>query len=949
MSDRLAKLTQGQGVSAGRSVESLSVGAEKERGSVDALRLENESERTKDKHMQNVRRNVNGRARPTRSQTAPLDAFPTPPTATSTPPPSKSSNTTTHSTTSSPPSPTFSRTTRRSFTVPNGAVFDLTDEGAPPIVPRRIRERSPPPAFSVTSRPISQMSAGSGSVTGVMGGGSNAKGTVQHTHNSSTSTIRMLGGSVIAGGATTGGAMGNGTRDTQGKFVSSSSGPLPSTSGSPTTSTSSSSSSSSYSSSFKNPATLPPPPPSQPPIPSMVKSTLAPPGNTQPILRAPPPRTSSRPRAASSSLIPYGGKKPPETEGFTGGGLVATIVPERANGKGKRGGAPSAGRVGGSLSVSGNLNGGVSSNVNGVNSNANAGGVKTRGRSSTTIPMLDVGLDVGPSLSKAISDYSSVSGSGSNSRRGAGGGNSRSSSAMDSQPHPILVNSNTNPKTNNSNPRISSSSARPSSTATSALPYMIPSPSSGIPPPKPFAGGMRGNSPASSTGDSSSGRTPLTPADGSELGSAYSSSARGVAASSRGGGGGGGRSEVGKRNGASGGKREEGSVVSSATGGKGHRKSGSVGFQESERDRERDRDRGRGNVGGGGEEERRKERRRSEARAAIEVCFLPSLSQFFNDLIITIFSLFLFLLDASTLPLMLSSAYNIQLGNVVNGRGPIANDDDDEDLPLNTMGPRMSIVNPMFNLTPPSPMSWRPPSAVLPPQSYMFPVPPSNSDPSFLAAHQQAMMVAKQAYQIAVAQQAMAQANEEWERGSTATSAAFGGSVTGYGGMGGVPMGMGMPGMQGMGGMSPAAGGIFPGYGMGMQAGWPNGMMFPTSAQSMYAASMVGGGGSEMGGNMSTVGNAGGWGTRSEYGGPSVNRSSGVYRNSGIGFGQMGMGMGMHGGMHGGSAQSHYGPLESGGGGGRREGPRPRTKTAPSAKQGAVPPSSWKSNPQRRV
>lgn len=37
--------------------------------------------------------------------------------------------------------------------------------------------------------------------------------------------------------------------------------------------------------------------------------------------------------------------------------------------------------------------------------------------------------------------------------------------------------------------------------------------------PKPFAGMERRESPASSTGDSSSGRIPLTPRDGSELGS----------------------------------------------------------------------------------------------------------------------------------------------------------------------------------------------------------------------------------------------------------------------------------------------------------------------------------------------------------------------------------------------------------------------------------------------
>ncbi len=85
-------------------------------------------------------------------------------------------------------------------------------------------------------------------------------------------------------------------------------------------------------------------------------------------------------------------------------------------------------------------------------------------------------------------------------------------------------------------------------------------------------------------------------------------------------------------------------------------------------------------------------------------------------------------------------------------------------------------------------------------------------------------------------------------------------------------------------------------------------------------------------------GGGGGWGTRSEYGGPTASgnrNSAAMFRNSGVGFGQGGQGV-----MS--SAQSHYGPLESSG----RPGPRPRTKTAPSARQGG-PPSSWKSSAQK--
>ena len=42
----------------------------------------------------------------------------------------------------------------------------------------------------------------------------------------------------------------------------------------------------------------------------------------------------------------------------------------------------------------------------------------------------------------------------------------------------------------------------------------------------------------------------------------------------------------------------------------------------------------------------------------------------------------------------------------------------------------------------------------------MMPQPPVNADPAFLIAHQQAMLIAKQTYQMAVAQQAMAAAND---------------------------------------------------------------------------------------------------------------------------------------------------------------------------------------------
>lgn len=220
-------------------------------------------------------------------------------------------------------------------------------------------------------------------------------------------------------------------------------------------------------------------------------------------------------------------------------------------------------------------------------------------------------------------------------------------------------------------------------------------------------------------------------------------------------------------------------------------------------------------------------------------------------------------------------------------------------------------MNPMMNLTPPTPMAWgRPNSGMMSPGMSpmnmnpmgMFPAPPPNADPAFLVAHQQAMMVAKQAYQFAVAQQAMAQANEEWERGSTATSA-FGGAASTYGG--GSSYGGGMGGMSPMGGMGMGMGGMnpmYPGYGM-----WPGPMMFPSTAQSMYAGSVVG----------SDVGGGGGWGSRSAYG-DTGDRST-MFRSNGGGGG---------------------GFSSSASVAGVRPSQRPRTKTAPSSKP--PPPSSWK-------
>jgi len=90
--------------------------------------------------------------------------------------------------------------------------------------------------------------------------------------------------------------------------------------------------------------------------------------------------------------------------------------------------------------------------------------------------------------------------------------------------------------------------------------------------------------------------------------------------------------------------------------------------------------------------------------------------------------------------------------------------------------------------------------------TFGFPSPLASTDPAFIAAHQKAMAIAKQTFQLAVAQQALAVANEEWERNST---------LTGY---------------------APSTSASPWGYGMGMQ---PT-VMFPPVARSMYAGSVHG-------------------------------------------------------------------------------------------------------------
>ena len=129
-------------------------------------------------------------------------------------------------------------------------------------------------------------------------------------------------------------------------------------------------------------------------------------------------------------------------------------------------------------------------------------------------------------------------------------------------------------------------------------------------------------------------------------------------------------------------------------------------------------------------------------------------------------------------------------------------------------------------------------------------------DPRVLAVHHQAMMIAKQTYQFAVAQQAMRDAGDEWERGSAVSGWTGGRSSISTPNMLNTGMGLNMNmnmggggGGGGMGGFSGAAGsfamsgagGLWPGGGI---SGFPSNSARSMYTGNLYAASDIGGGGS---------------------------------------------------------------------------------------------------------
>jgi serine/arginine repetitive matrix protein 2 len=325
-----------------------------------------------------------------------------------------------------------------------------------------------------------------------------------------------------------------------------------------------------------------------------------------------------------------------------------------------------------------------------------------------------------------------------------------------------------------------------------------------------------------------------------------------------------------------------------------------------------------------------------------------------------------------------------QLGNVINGPGPIIDDDEDDDeeeQPMN-VPPRMSMamgMNQNHNIPFPTGVGsmgtqgqWGPSAAT------HFGNPLGNLsmhdlahagtggnlgnmgmasgmnmnmnmgmgmvDPRVFMAHQQAMLIAKQTYQLAVAQQAMRDAADEWERGSAISGWGGGRSSVGTPSVLGLGMGMGLNmnnmNMNGGGGMG--AGG-FPGAtaaaggSLGIPnvdgMGWPIGGMagFPAanSARPMFPGGGGGGGGlyaaSEFGGSGGAGGSdrGTGWATNSVYGesfGAPRDRSSRIATR------------------HNQASSQHM--LSPGSGassppGAKRDGPRPRTRTAPSSGGGA--------------
>jgi serine/arginine repetitive matrix protein 2 len=220
--------------------------------------------------------------------------------------------------------------------------------------------------------------------------------------------------------------------------------------------------------------------------------------------------------------------------------------------------------------------------------------VGTRQRSTTMLPSptsSSSGTRLGVLASSAHSSANNKS-DGGGSGGGSPGGRQRSSTMLSGASPGLNTVPFSKPNTKAPNAKI------PTAPAMSSKPTLSSTPSSfktALPPPRPFANAHKRESPASSTGDSSSGRAPFTPRDGSDVGSGSLSGSAGAGAGAviRGTG-------EGRRV-----RRRNVSFEDDLPGGR----SGGVRGRETPVDRGKNRD----------VEERRRERRRSEAKAAIEV------------------------------------------------------------------------------------------------------------------------------------------------------------------------------------------------------------------------------------------------------------------------------------------------------------------------------------------
>lgn len=449
-------------------------------------------------------------AHPKRSQTLPVDAIVTEsPSSSGSPMPPT-------------PSPTRPKPNGRSYSTPNAydGIQDLSDPK--PIVPTPIRERSPPPSFSVTSRPTSQLSLASHFNFGAIRS--------EHSPTQSTSPPLTTAQARLMAARTP--SPGNITSPSQTQSLTE----------------------------LRSPTESLPRPDSRPRTNSRTN-----PSPSLPYQHRENSKHDESPRYDHSKpLIPDCGM--PSPKGFTGGGLLAAV------------GSTDAGR----------------SSPASASSNSTAPS-RTRRRSqtmehiSTLQPIAEPTAAPKPVRPRQfVSPNLPVSTSSESSQTSA-------ASTSESAPSPRAA----------APPAMTPAQQRARARTMEGQRDTLTS----MPPVKPFAGGVRGYSPASSTGESSSSRTPITPQDEREVSFAPRERAR---ARER---------PEGPRPGAG----------AAAAARRGHRKSSSLTFAEAEGQRsraalaEREREeKERADVAAEEDaaEDRRRQRRRSEAKAALEVSFM---------------------------------------------------------------------------------------------------------------------------------------------------------------------------------------------------------------------------------------------------------------------------------------------------------------------------------------